>query len=204
MPNCLGCGASIDCGNDSPFSYSLTGVPGPPFVEDCPPGFNCNNALQIALNCCGGTILASRPAGATAQQLSDIFQNLIAACNQLNASCPEPPIHPLTPVVMYAALGSCSVECSSGVVISYTSPVETVSAISQLDAQRSANITACREVALKQTQLCQQGNDMPLDQAVYVPATGSHPEFIAGVRGGYVVQHSTARFRATTTCFFTP
>lgn len=45
---------------------------------------------------------------------------------------------------------------------------------------------------------------MPLDQAVYVPATGSHGEFIAAVRGGYVFNFNASTGAKVSSVRFSP
>lgn len=105
-PSCL----AEDCCGDNPFTFSL--VAGQVYANDqiaidfvCPPGFRCipgvylipkgtftlvvpsNEASTLRIQCCSSEITQQIPAGATAEEIGVIAQNMVNACALQQANC---------------------------------------------------------------------------------------------------------------------
>jgi hypothetical protein len=105
-PNCQ----YEDCCGDNPFTFSL--VAGQVYANDqiaidfqCPPGFRCipgvylipkgqftlvvpsNEASTLRMQCCQSELVQQIQAGATAEQIGVIAQNMVNACALQQANC---------------------------------------------------------------------------------------------------------------------
>jgi len=195
MSDCLGCGAEIDCPDDTDFESSLTGPPLFPFVVNCPAGFSCSGGAggsgsadgwTVTADCCGHHIERKGTGILTEQQVSDLIAGIIEECRQYAAECPNPPTNPdpIVPQVwFFNEPQTCSASCPNGQGASFTVPAAQYIAPTQSQANRIAHEDACNKARILLN--CQQlGFDMPLDQAVYDPVR----DVIFGVRGGYIFE----------------
>lgn len=85
----------------------------------------------------------------------------------------------------------------------YTTPAGRFIATTQAAANQAAANYACQQARAAIQQNCPQAiTDMPLDQAVYVPAAGGHGAYIAAVRNGYVFNfNATTGAKVASVCF---
>lgn len=175
-PGCTTCGAAIDCPQGNEFAYSITADLSLPFVENCPPGFDCNSAFTINLNCCGHLLTAARPPNATAAQLSAIAQAFIIQCQAYQSQCgislPSP--NTLSQIIMYAVPGTCTVKCPDGSPFTFNSGSQIFWGFTQQDAQNSANAYACKQANIQKICLSSLPTSLPINQpfSQIITATG--------------------------------
>lgn len=211
---CQGCGAELDCAEND-YLYTLTGDPTLPYAFFCPqtwppclpppasgwptdppppgttPTITNPTCGPIYLVCCSHQIVRQVCSNTTAAQLSAIIASMLTECQQYAGECNDPPTTPgpgptIPPAKLYfSAAKTCTVTCPDGTAFLGTARAGLFVATTQAAADAQAQAYACTQANnLKRCGI--NALDMPLDQAVYVPAVGGRAAFIAGVRGGYV------------------
>lgn len=151
MSDCRGCGASLDCGSDPVFPYSVTGSDPLPFVLDCPTGFNCrgfrdfidhNGELIIVITCvCGPEIIVEVPSS-----LSDADRNAriaagLAQCTLQAQGCGTDGEPPATKYY-YNDPQTATKACSNGGTYSFTVPAGSVLAKTRSESNKRAKTLA--------------------------------------------------------------
>lgn len=118
-------------------------IPGPN-TNPPPPVVYISNAVQCEVNC-GATTERYTAAAGSAVGLSQAEADAAAmafACQMANLLCNEA-VTPFT-----NAAQTCSVTCSNGAIVSFTTPAGVVAGVSQLAADADAYIFACEVAAL--------------------------------------------------------
>lgn len=87
--SCSGCHASLDCGSESAFPYTLTPLSPFPWVVNCPLNVDCSQALSITMDCCGTPTTIDIPAGTSAADRLTLINQLIQQCLFLQNACDD-------------------------------------------------------------------------------------------------------------------
>lgn len=128
-----------------------------PFVTNCPPGFDCGDATNFRIMCCGNLLVGTYPPNATADDKITVIQDILNQCavylnlcNQ-NTPCPNPPCDPPPPLVQlyFNRPKQCSVACSNGTVFVYTVVAGTFAAPDQAAADQEAQAFACQQAVFR-------------------------------------------------------
>lgn len=170
--SCIGCGTIIDCGNiPDNLLFSLEDQP-LPFVFDCPEGLDCSltNLGGISMQCCGQTLSALFPSGASVDVIISIVNNLAMQCARLGNTCGEvhypPPGTPVTPIEMFFSHAqSCTVFCPDGNPFTIHVRQGIAAAFTQAKADSLAQSIACSQAKAKRFCLTKLPATMTCNQA---------------------------------------
>lgn len=121
-----------------------------PFVLNCPPGFDCGDATQFSMVCCGQVLSAQFPPNATVDDKQTIIQGIVNQCGVRQLYCGDLPNIPNTPVQLYYNRPqTCTVTCPDGSPFVFTVPAGTFLGTSQATVDKQAADYACVQAGLR-------------------------------------------------------
>lgn len=159
-----------------------------PFVLNCPPGFDCNEASEFHMLCCGQLLTAVYPQDATFEDKMVAIQEVVNACAVRQAFCGDLPTVPPPPglQLFYNGSAQCSLICPDGNSYIFIVPAGSFVDISQAIADERAQAFACQQAAIRK--LClgniQKCACLNVAYSSFVPHTGGLPPIRYTINSG--------------------
>lgn len=158
-----------------------------PFVLNCPPGFDCGDATQFSMVCCGQVLSAQFPPNATVDDKQTIIQGIVNQCGVRQLYCGDLPNIPNTPVQLYYNRPqTCTVTCPDGSPFVFTVPAGTFLGTSQATVDKQAADYACVQAGLRKVCLGNLSGCLCVGvfASTTIHATGGIPPLTWSVFGG--------------------